>query len=154
MRKARYDMRQVVCVNSQCLGNSSNIAKPGYWIAYKSSAQIRFARVLGRIAETQQRDGLEDCAGWIAAITLYCELTSAGIAWVNPADVVACYDTPPRNLLAWITGQDWVKNKGDIARIIAMSQYGTTSEQFITSRNDPEKAYNARPEYVDQFILK
>ena len=32
MRKARYDMQKVVCKNSSCIGYSSNIAKPGYWI--------------------------------------------------------------------------------------------------------------------------
>lgn len=153
MRKAKYDMRQVVCPNSSGLGYSSNIAKPGYWVSFNGpSDQQCFGRVIGRIAETD-RDG-KDCRGYLAVVRLFMELTHAGIAWVNPSDVTACYENPPAELLAWITGAEWVKSKSDIARIIAMSEHGTLSDSFIGNRDNPEQAYNARPEYAAQFILK
>lgn len=151
MRKARYDMRQVICPNATTLGHCTVIAKPGRWIAWDDGAQ-RIGRVLGRIAETDYRDGTT-CAGWLAVIGLFCEATAAGIRWVNPAHVQAIYKEPPAQLLAWLTGAEWVKNKNDIARIIAMSQHGTLSESYIANRDNPEQAYNARPEYVAQFIL-
>lgn len=152
MRKANYDCKRVICKNSSGLGYSSNVAKPGYWIAFKGgSGEQCIGRVLGRIAETDRQGA--DCAGCLAVIRLHMESTHAGIAWVNPNDVTHCYEKPPADLLAWITGSEWVKNKGDIARIIAMAQHGTTSESFIATRNDPEKAYNARPSYIKQFIL-
>lgn len=152
MRKARYDMRQVICRNSSCLGYSSIYAKPGYWVAYRGlSGEACIGRVLGRIAETDR--GSPNCAGHLAVMRLFMECTHAGIAWVNPDDVTHCYAKPPRDLLAWITGDDWVQSKRDIARIIAMDQHGTTSDSFIASRDEPDKAYNARPQYVAQFIL-
>ena len=148
MRKARYDLKQVICPKASCLGHSSNVAKPGYWIAFGPAQTI--GRVLGRIAET---DGPNNCKGHLAVIRLSCEATHAHIAWVDPQEVTACYSAPPAKLLAWLTGSEWVKDKGDIARIIAMSQHGTLSESYIDNRDKPEQAYNARPEYVQQFIL-
>ena len=155
MRKARYDMRQVVCRNSSLIGYSTNIAKPGYWIASRSDVEgeTRLGRVLGRIAETDRLGGT-DCVGWLAVVGLGIEATHAFVRWINPADVIACYEKSPAALLSWLTGDEWVRSKRDIARLVAMSEYGTMSEKFIASRNDPDKAYNARQEYVDQFILK
>lgn len=153
MRKARYDMKQVICPNASLIGYGQYIVRPGYWIAYRGNTEnkIEIGRVLGRIAETDR--GGDDCKGYLAVIRLIMEATAGGIAWVNPVDVVYALEKPPRNFLAWITGDDWVKNKGDIARIIAMCQHGTLSESYIENRFDPEAAYNARPEYVKQFIL-
>lgn len=150
MRKAKYDLRKVICPNASCIGYSSNVAKPGYWIAYGSDRRI--ARVLGRIAETD-RDGT-DCKGWLAVIRMGMECTSGFIDWVNPSDVRHCYAKTPADFLTWLTGTDWVQSKNDIHRIIAMNEHGTLSDQFIATRNDPAKPYNARPLYVDQFILK
>lgn len=144
MRKARYDLQQVLCRHSSTLGHSTCIAKPGYWITTAFST----ARVLGRIAEPYE------CKGWLAVVSLHTGHRSAGIRWLDPKEVTACYAQPPQQLLAWITGPDWVKNKSGIARIIAMSEHGTLQEQFIATRDDPEKAYNCRPEYAQQFILK
>lgn len=153
MRKAKYDMRRVICKNSSCIGNSSNIAKPGFWIVYCDDSGKQYAgRVLGRIAETD-RDG-KDCAGHLAVMRLHTGMRSAGIAWVHPDSVRDVYEHPPAALLEWITGPEWVKSAADIARIIAMDQHGTTCESFIDSRHAPDKAYNSRPEYVQQWILK
>lgn len=153
MRKARYDLRQVICKNARCFGYSSNVAKPGYWVSFTgSSGEKCSGRVLGRIAETD-RDG-KNCSGYLAVIRLTLECTHAGIAWVNPTDVTHCYRNPPADLFAWITGPEWVKNKRDIARIVAMNEHGTLSDSFIATRNDLEKAYNARPEYVSQWVLE
>lgn len=154
MRKARYDMKQVVCPNTSLLGYGKAVAKPGRWIAYRgdTESKIEIGRVLGRIAETERGTG-ETCIGYLAVIRLIMEASAGGIAWVNPADVVYVLEKPPRNFLAWITGDEWVKSKADIARIIAMNQHGTLSESYICNRFDPEAAYNARPEYVKQFIL-
>lgn len=147
MRRATYDRKKVICPNSSCIGYSSNVAKPGYWISYKNGFDSQsIARVLGRIASPH------DVGGFLAVMRLSMVGTHASIAWVDPKDVSECYEKPPRALLDWITGDDWVKTAGDIARIVAMSEHGTTSESFIRTRNDPEKAYNARPEYVAQFI--
>lgn len=151
MRKAKYDLRKVVCPNSSCLGYSSNIAKPGYWIAWDDGNGPQLGRVLGRIADTDV--GGKVCEGYIAVVRLMMECTHAGVSWVDPKSVTRCYVKPPRHLLAWITGDVWVNSAKDIARIVAMSEHGTLSESFITTRDDPEKAYNARPEYVAQFIL-
>lgn len=152
MRKAKYDMRQVICSNASCIGYSSNVARPGYWIRVKHEpACPTVGRVLGRIAETD-RGGM-DCAGWLAVVTLHGSLRFAGIRWINPADVIECYEKPPADLLTWITGAEWVKNKDDIARIVAMSEHGTLSDEFIGNRDNPDQAYNARPAYVSQFIL-
>lgn len=151
MRKARYDMRQVVCPNASCIGHSSNIAKPGYWITWNMHGSLRTGRVLGRIAECDD-DGY-DCAGFLVVMMLHVGHMHAGIQWIEPTTVTECYDKPPKELFAWITGDDWVKNKGDIARLIAMSEHGTTSESYIATRNDPDKPYNSRPGYNEQYIL-
>jgi hypothetical protein len=155
MRKAQYDMQRVICKNASCIGYSSNVAKPGYWVSWRDGANAAgplIGRVIGRIAKTDGQGN--DCAGFLAVMSLGMEATHAWIRWVDPADVTACYEKPPADLLAWITGNEWVKNKGDIARMIAMSEHGTLSESFIATRNDPSKPYNSRPAYVAQFILE
>jgi hypothetical protein len=139
VKPAKYDRRQVVCPNSSCLGYSSNIAKPGYWVATESN----LGRVLGRVNGSM-----------LAVVFLGMEATSAFVRWVDPKDIRACYEKPPRNLLAWITSDTWVSSHADIHKIVAMSEYGTLSESYIATRDDPEKPYNSRPEYVQQFVLK
>lgn len=152
MRKARYDMKQVICPKASCLGFSSNVARPGYWITWDSGAgSPTVGRVLGRIAEDDY--GSPRVVGHIAVMALFSDLTHAGVRWVAPDEVRSCHIDPPADLLAWITGRDWVKNKVDIHRLIAMSEHGTCSDDYIHKRNDPEQAYNARPEYVAQFII-
>jgi hypothetical protein len=153
VRKAKYDRRKVICRKASCIGYSSNVAKPGYWVSFVGgSGELCIGRVIGRIAETDFEG--TDCRGYLAVMTLSCECTHSFVRWVNPDDVRHCYETPPAALLTWITGADWVKSAADVARLIAMSQHGATSDQFIATRNDPEKAYNARPEYVNQWVLK
>ena len=152
MRKATYSLKKVICPNAHCIGSSSNVAKPGYWVSYSEGPgkPQYLGRVLGRIDET---DSPDYCVGYIAVIRLILDGKAAGIAWMNPRDVSACYERPPTALFSWLTGADWVKNKNDIARIVAMSEHGTLSDQFIESRHDPEKRYNASPAYIAQFIL-
>lgn len=144
MRKARYDLKQVICPNASTIGYSTYVAKPGYWITTAFST----ARVLGRIAEPYE------CKGWLAVVSLLQGHRSAGIRWIDPKEVTAVYATPPAQLFQWLTGPDWVKSPKDIARIIAMHEHGTLQEQFIANRDLPDQAYNARPEYAQQFILK
>lgn len=154
MRKATYSLKKVVCKNSSCIGHSSNVAKPGYWITWQNTptgTHEGVGRVLGRI-DNASWDGVP-VIGHLAVIRLFADMTFAGIAWVHPDDVTSVHEQAPAQLLAWITGDEWVKNKHDIARIVAMSQHGTLSEQFIANRDKPEQAYNARPEYVAQFVL-
>lgn len=153
MRKARYDMRQVICKNASLLGSATRIVRPGYWVTFDQGAGApTMGRVLGRIAETD-RDG-ENCAGWLAVIAFFAGHGFCGVRWVNPDDVREAYANPPRAILEWLTGPQWVKSAADIARIVAMSQHGTLSEAYIGNRDNPDQAYNARPEYVAQFILK
>lgn len=152
MRKARYDLRRVVCPNATLLGSATRIAKPGYWVYFNQGAGApTMGRVLGRIVETD-RDG-KDCAGYLAVIAWHGMHGFCGVRWVDPAEVTECHANPPRAILEWLTGAEWVKNKNDIARIVAMSQHGTLSDSYIGNRDNPEQAYNARPEYVRQFIL-
>ena len=152
MRKARYDMRKVICKNASCIGSSSNVARPGYWVTWTEANRTFTGRVLGRIAETD-RDGA-NCSGYLAIVRLHSGMQSAGICWVHPDSVSDCWQKPPAALLTWITGDEWVSNKDDIARIVAMSEHGSMQEQFIANRGDPEHAYNSRPAYVQQFILE
>lgn len=148
MRKARYDMKQVICKNASLIGSSTCIARPGYWIHFKDGGPD-FGRVLGRVAKT---DGY-DCKGWLAVVVFHGHHGFCGFRWVDPDDVRECYPYTPHKILAWLTGPDWVKSKADIARIIAMSEHGTLSEDYIDNRDKPDQAYNARPEYVQQFLL-
>ncbi len=151
MQKARYDLRKVTCKNSSLIGFSSNVAKPGYWVVCKTdpAGTPVMGRVMGRVAESQNGEGV----GHLAVMVLGMGGTHAFVRWIDPALVSECYETAPADLLAWLTGDNWVKDKNDIARLVAMSQYGTTSDRYIASRDDADKAYNARPEYVRQFIL-
>ena len=156
MRKARYDMQQVICRNASHIGYSTKRAKPGYWVAYNNLGDTHIGRVLGRIAETD-RQGF-DCKGFLAVMVLGIECTHAGVQWVDPSFVTHCYEHAPHDLLTWITDPtNWVSNKGDITRLIAMAQHGTTSNQFIATRNDADKPYNnpARAKaFNGQYILE
>ena len=151
MRKFKMSGRRVICRNASLIGHSTNVARPGSWIVFNDDG-LRVARVLGRIERTD--NGGEDCRGWIAAVCLFVDASFANIAWVNPADVVRCLDAPPRAMLDWITGADWPKDAAGRARVVAMGAHGTLSEQFITTRDDPAKPYNSRPEYAAQWTLE
>lgn len=152
MRKFKMSGRRVICRNASLIGYSTNVARPGSWIVFNDGAGLRVARVLGRIERTD--NGGEDCRGWIAAVRMSIDATSASIAWVNPADVVQCLDAPPHQLLSWITGADWPTDAAGRARAVAMGEFGTLSEQFIETRDDPAKPYNSRPEYATQWTLE
>ncbi len=166
MRKAKYSAKKVYLPNASRLGYGLSYAKPGNWIVYtehheeigtgKPSEHSRMARVLGRIDHDDHMAGstLEDCAGFLAVMALADSGTHAYPRWVNPVDVTECYEKPPRALLEWLTGDDWPQRGADVGRVLAMAQHGTCSESYIASRNDPAKAYNARPEYVSQFTLE
>lgn len=152
MRKFRMSGRKVICPNASTLGYSTNTARPGSWIMYTTDGAPIVARVLGRI-EATDRQGMLECTGWLAVVRLHGGMTGASVAWVDPADVLECRDNPPAEMLAWITGSDWPKDAAGRARVVAMSEHGTLSEQFITTRDDPAKPYNSRPEYVAQWAL-
>jgi len=151
MRKAKYSGKKVICKNSSLIGYSANVAKPGYWVTWSEGEERNTGRVIGRIDRTDN-DG-EDCAGFLAVMRLSESLTHAGVRWVDPADIVSCYATAPADLLAWITGKDWPKDAAGILRLIAMSQHGTCSNEYIASRDDDDKPYNARPEFNAQYSL-
>jgi hypothetical protein len=151
MRKARYDLQQVICRNSSLLGYATRVVRPGYWVAWTMSNDLRVGRVMGRVAETDL-DGA-NCAGWLVVMLLDSTHSHAYTVWVDPLWVTYAVEKPPKELLTWITGDEWVKNKEGLHRLLAMSQHGTTSEQYIASRNDPDKPYNSRPAYVSQWIL-
>lgn len=143
MRKAQYDRKQVICKNSSFIGYSTRIAKPGYWIVFRlSETKTCMARVLGRIASCDSQGF--DCTGWLAVMRLGDSGRHTWVNWVNPDDVLECYETAPYNLLSWLTGENWVKTKDDIERIVAMSEHGTTCTSYIDSRDDPEKPYNRK----------
>lgn len=150
MRKAAYSCKRVICPNASLIGDSTRIAKPGHWIVWRDGEAWRVGRVMGRI---EKNDGPNYYAGHIVAMCLSTDLESAGIRWVNPADVTHCSESAPAQMLAWISGPEWVKNKKDIARLIAMAQHGTTSERYIGTRNDADKPYNSRPEYAAQWVM-
>ncbi len=162
MRKAKYSAKSVHLPNASRIGFDVTIARPGSWVAFyqngippvmsETSGRQNIGRVLGRIDKTPD-DGLEDCSGWLAVMTLNAVASGAYIRWVNPKWVTHCLDKPPAALLAWITGEDWPSLSADIPRLIAMALHGTCSEQVIETRNDPKKPYNCRDEYVAQFIL-
>jgi hypothetical protein len=153
VRRAKYSAKKVYLPNASTLGFGVRYAKPGSWITWETDGCApNTGRVLGRIDETA-RDGLENCDGWLAVMALSRDMGHAHVRWVNPADVYQCQESPPAALLAWITGEEWPTHRRDIPRLIAMSEHGTCSNEYIASRNDPAKPYNARPEYVAQFIL-
>jgi hypothetical protein len=152
MRKAKYSAKKVYLPNSSRVGYDVSHAKPGHWIVYQCSG-VRFTgRVLGRVDRTCS-DGMEDCAGWIAALVLSEDMSSAFVRWVAPEWVLRCLKAPPRELLAWITGDEWPKRAADIPRMLAMQDHGTCCESYIASRNDPAKPFNKNPEYIAQFVL-
>ncbi len=155
MRKIRLDRKQVMLPNASTLGYGLYKAKPGNWIMWSDDGHTRIGRVIGRIAEADRVAGkpYDYCVGWLVVMRLYDDMDHAGINWVEPKKVTRCLEQPPHALLAWITGPEWVTTKEDGYRLIAMSEHGTTSEQFIHKRDNPDQAYNARPQYIDQLKL-
>lgn len=153
MRRAKYSAKHVRLPHASTLGFDVTVAKPGYWIMWTEEGQTHVGRVLGRIDEAERGEGLPDCKGHLAVIALACDLHHAHVRWVDPADVERCQPTPPAALLAWITGEDWPATAREIPRIIAMADYGTCSQTSINFRNDPSRHYNARPEYIAQYVL-
>jgi hypothetical protein len=150
MRKAKYSAKKVYLPKSSRIGYGVTYAKPGHWITWGERCN---GRVLGRIDESS-RDGLENCDGWLAVMSLGEDLTHAFVRWVNPAEVTSCRETPPAALLAWITGDEWPKTAAGIPRMLAMAEHGTCSDHYIAARNDPSKPFNARTEYARQFVLE
>jgi hypothetical protein len=167
MRRAKYSAKKVRLPNASLIGYGVYYAKPGYWVTWGDPLQDdskahRIGRVLGRIecAAYDTGKGALDCMGWLAVMQLSDDLTHAYVRWVDPAWVQVCYEQPPAQLMAWITGDDWPKRATDIPRLIAMSEYGSCSESYIADRNNPDKPYNGRngtisaDEYNAQYVLR
>jgi hypothetical protein len=166
MRRAKYSAKKVYLPKASTIGYGTYYAKPGFWLTWADPQQNgntvrRNGRVLGRIECAAYEIGLgtQDCVGWIAVMQLADDMTHAYVRWVNPEWVEICYEKPPAQLLAWITGDEWPKQGKDVARLLAMANYGTCSESYISQRNDPEKPYNGRnglisaDEYNSQYVL-
>jgi hypothetical protein len=163
MRRAKYSAKKVRLPNVPFFGFNVQHAKPGYWVTWAKGGVAHSGRVLGRIdqAEFNGQDR-EPVTGWLAVMALSEHMTHAFIRWIDPAWVTECAEQPPRALLDWITGTDWPTRGADVGRLIAMCEHGTTSEQFIATRDDPAKPYNDRTSidgrerreyYIRQFIL-
>jgi hypothetical protein len=152
--------------NASLIGYGVYYAKPGYWMTWSDPGEPgkeHTGRVLGRI-ECAAYAGADDTpamyAGWLAVMQLGDNMTHAYVRWVDPAWVQVCYERPPAQLMAWITGDDWPKRAADIPRLIAMAEYGSCSESYIADRNNPDKPYNGRNgtisagEYCAQYVLR
>lgn len=155
MRRAKYSAKKVYLPEASTLGYGLYYAKPGNWLTWNDGQERRNGRVLGRIECAAYEIGLgtEDCKGWIAVMQLADDMTHAYVRWVNPKWVEICYEAPPVNLMAWITGEDWPKRAADVPRLLAMAHFGSCSESYIAQRNDPEKPYNKNPEFNAQYVL-
>lgn len=156
MRRAKYSAKKVYLPNATSIGYCVKWAKPGYWIMWNAQPGVlSVGRVLGRIEWAQFNEGnREDVRGYLAVMALADDCTHAYVRWVAPKEVACCQEKPPRALLDWITGDKWAKRGADVGWYIALAEHGTTSDSYIATRDDPAKAYNARPEYVAQFIIK
>lgn len=153
MRTATYDRKSVICKNASTLGYGVQTAKPGSWISfytdgrYSSQRSQSVGRVLGRVASVNSPDGEDKTVvGHLLVMKLDVSTFSSYPAWINPLDVTNCRDRPPVELMRWITGDEWVSKDADILRMLRMSDYGTTSEEYIASRNDDDKPYNESAE--------
>ena len=153
MRRAKYSAKKVRLPNVPVFGFNVQEAKPGHWVMWDEGSR-RVGRVLGRIEHAQFNDGnLEDVRGWLAVMQLSDNMTHAYIRWIDPARVVECYEKPPAALLAWITGDEWAKRGADVARYVAMSEHGTTCNEYIATRDDPKKPYNRNADFAKQYEL-
>lgn len=151
MIKCKIDRRQVICKNASTLGSFTSKVKPGYWITWFDSYKVRCGRVIGRITETDYLEVGERYKVRLAVMEFWVDTAHCSVVWVDPDTVQTALPTAPAQLLAWLTSEEFLKT--DPHKLIAMAYYGTLSERYIASRDDPDKAYNARPEYVDQFKL-
>ena len=167
MRRAKYSAKKIYLPNASRIGFGVIWAKPGHWLTWKDTTdtgegQRHCGRVLGRVecASYVIGVGTQDCAGWIAVVQLADDMTHAYVRWVDPDWVEVCHEEPPARLMDWITGKEWPKRAADIPRILAMANYGTLSESYISKRNDPDKPYNGRngtisaDEFNSQYVLR
>lgn len=80
--------------NASTLGYGKWKASPGDYVRFREALTdgghiVTFGRVLGQIKETE-RDGLEDCAGWLAVAVVADNLTFGYERWVDPSLVIEC----------------------------------------------------------------
>lgn len=98
MRKFTLDNRGVRCHPSVTLGYAKWIAKRGDIIVFKEhyedgSGESLMGRSLGRLASVE-KDGLEDCKGWLCLVVPNLTFTHCMIRWVCPNDVVEIRSCP------------------------------------------------------------
>lgn len=84
-----------------------------------NNAAVTIGRMIGRIAHAPRIDGDADIRGWIVVAALGSTLSFAMERWVNPADVVACYDPKDLDLskrLAAFFSESWLHSSTDTIR--------------------------------------
>lgn len=149
MRNATFDRKSVICKNAATIGYGVQTAKPGSWVSFytegRHSAQRSqsVGRVVGRVVVADRPNGEgQEPIGHLLVMKLDHQQFSSYQVWIDPLDVTNCRDRPPVELMRWITGDEWVSKDADILRMLRMSDYGTTAEEYIASRHDEDKPYN------------
>lgn len=104
------DNRATRLPNSSRIGFSLGTAKRGAWIRTASTPVDpgRIGRVVGRV----HADGKT----YLETVLLLGAGDIPAVRWIDPADVIECYASPPRRIFEFMCG-DWRDSSAVLARI-------------------------------------
>lgn len=111
--------------NASTLGYGKYKAQFGDIVIYRENENtVRVARVAGRIEHCPKLDDDPNMKGWLIVVALGMNLTHTMERWINPDDVIECFNPSPDKfggrdiiaLLSFFFGEDFKKHSTDELR--------------------------------------
>jgi predicted Zn-ribbon and HTH transcriptional regulator len=135
------DGRQVRCPHASLIGYSSNMARVGYFFTYVEDGQIRYARMLARIAYAPRIGNDNVIKNYILALVLSMNASSAYERWVDPATVREVYEKPPTKLTTFFF-QPTLPYKVDVIR--RLIEHGSLQELYVDKVEERVEMFRSR----------
>lgn len=104
----KFSTRSVCCPHASLLGFSSATCKPGHWVTWCMPGEDahQVGRVIGVVDYRDYHDIATDSKkSWLMVAALACDFTTVHMRWIDPDWVRSCYPLPPRQVLAFLTGE-------------------------------------------------
>lgn len=93
-RDCTIDNNRVIAPNASLLGSGTNVVKAGKFFTYDDGHRTHLARSLGRVSAPALSDDIPAVKGYVLAMVLAEDATSAYERWVAPRSITRVIDVP------------------------------------------------------------
>lgn len=135
------DGKQVICPTATLIGFATRKCRVGSYFVYRDGTEQRMARMLGRVAfapalpdiNGKYATGAKHIKNHILAMVWF-PMGHCAERWIDPADVIECYATPPADIAAFFFAPKLPYGAQIMRRLM---EHGTCSNAYIA--NAPER---------------